>query len=191
VLVTTVLAYALLVGFFLIEGFVRQGKDSKNMDRTAQDKGSTTFVSVVMGMAFVLIPLTPLLNWWGVGSLHILWLGIVGLVLGAVGLVVRYVAFTTLGRFFSRILREVEDHQLVTSGIYGYIRHPGYLSDFLIFIGAALAMGNLIVMIVIPVTFVAAYAYRIHIEEEMLIGIFGERYREYQKASKRLIPFIF
>jgi len=38
---------------------------------------------------------------------------------------------------------------------------------------------------------VVAYAYRIRTEERMLVEIFGERYREYQKHSKRLIPFIF
>jgi len=190
VLIIYVLAYALLVGFFVIERFARRGKNTKNMDRTSHDKGTTTFVSIVMGMAFILLPISPLLNWFGIGAVYILWIGILGLLLGITGLAIRYVAFTTLGRFFSRTLREAENQTLITSGIYIYIRHPGYLSDFLIFIGVALAMNNLISIIIIPISFVPAYAYRIHIEEKMLNEIFGKQYKEYQKTSKRLIPFI-
>jgi protein-S-isoprenylcysteine O-methyltransferase Ste14 len=87
-------------------------------------------------------------------------------------------------------LRETEGHSLVTTGIYKHIRHPGYLSDFMIFIGAAMAMGNLIPLVLIPVTFTFAYAYRIKIKKKMLIEIFGDDYVAYQKVSKRLIPYI-
>ena len=34
------LAFALYLGFFLFERFVRKGEDSKNMNRTAHDHGS-------------------------------------------------------------------------------------------------------------------------------------------------------
>jgi len=186
-----IFAYLLLVGFFVIEFFVRQGKDTKNMDRTAHDRGSTTFVSAVMGTAFILLPISPLLNYLGFCAFHNQAVGWVGVLFGIGGLIVRYLAFTTLGRFFSRILRETEDHALVTNGIYKYIRHPGYLSDFLIFIGTALAMGNMFTLVLVVVTFVPAYAYRMHTEERMLIEIFGDQYRLYQTSSKRLIPFIF
>jgi len=190
-LIIYILAYALIVGFFLIERFVRQGKDTKNMKRTGHDKGSTTFVSAAMGTAFVLLIAAPFLIYWRIATFHCLWLGIVGLAAGAGGLAVRSVAFTTLGRFFSRTLRQTENHTLVTNGIYRYIRHPGYLSDFMIFIGAALALGNLILIIIIPAVFIPAYMYRIHVEETMLLGIFGEQYAKYRKKSKRLVPFIF
>ena len=183
-------AYVLLAGFFVIERFVRCGEDSKNMTRTSSDKGSTSFISVVMGMAFILLPVTPLLNWLGIGGFFVLWIAVCGLFLGMVGLVIRYIAFTTLGRFFSRTLKKAENHVLITNGIYKYIRHPGYLSDFLIFIGVALAMNNLIPIIIIPITFTVAYAYRIRIEEKMLLEIFGKQYSEYQKTSKLMIPFV-
>jgi protein-S-isoprenylcysteine O-methyltransferase Ste14 len=180
----------LLAGFFGIERFVRRGKDTKNMNRTDHDKGTTTVISIVMGMAFILLPVSPFLNWLGIGAVLILWIAVFGVSIGIVGLAIRYAAFTTLGRFFSRTLREAENHTLITNGIYKYVRHPGYLSDLLIFIGVALAMNNIITMIIIPITFTPAYAYRIHIEEKMLIKIFGKQYCEYQKTSKRLIPFI-
>lgn len=189
-LIIYILAYAVFAGFFVIERFVRRGKDTKNMDRTKHDMGSTTFISIVMGAAIILLPVSPLLNWLGIGAIRSFWLSIIGLLFGITGLIIRYIAFTTLGRFFSRTLRETENHTLVTNGIYQYIRHPGYLSDLLIFIGIALAMSNLIPIVIIPVTFAPAYIYRIHVEEKMLIEIFGEQYRKYQQTSKRLIPFV-
>ena len=189
-LIIYILAYALFAGFFAIERFVRNGKDTKNMNRTSHDKGSTTFISIVMGFAIIILPITPLLNWLNIGFIHIFLLSLLGLLLGIIGLIVRYIAFITLGRFFSRTLREAENHTLITHGIYKYIRHPGYLSDLLIFIGLALAMNNLIPIIFILLTFAAAYTYRILTEEKMLIEIFGSQYKEYQKSSKLLIPFI-
>ena len=185
------LAYSLIAGFFLIEYSVRRGKDTKNMNRTEHDKGSTMIISIVMGAAFILLLVSPLLTWLGIYAIYQPIIRVAGLLLGVGGLIVRYAAFTTLGRFFSRTLREAEDHTLVTNGIYKYIRHPGYLSDFMIFIGVTMAMGSLICIIFIPVAFSFTYAYRIHVEEKMLIEIFGNRYRVYQKTSKLLIPFVF
>lgn len=185
-----VLAYSLIAGFFVIEYSVRRGKDTKKMSRTEHDRGSTTIISIVMGAAFVLLPVSPLLTWLGVCTVHQPIIRVAGLLLGAGGLFVRCVAFTTLGRFFSRTLREAEGHTLVTNGIYKYIRHPGYLSDFMIFIGAAMTMGNIIPLLFIPASFSFAYAYRIYVEEKMLVEIFGDQYKAYQKTSKRLIPFV-
>ena len=189
-IVIYILAYALILGFFLVERFVRRGKDTKNMDRTEHDRGSTTFVSFAMGTTFVLLLAAPFFIWLRIAMLNCLWLSVIGLALGAGGLAVRASAFTTLGRFFSRTLRGAEGHTLVKTGVYRYIRHPGYLSDFMIFIGAALALGNLILIIAVPVLFIPAYIYRIRVEEKMLVELFGQQYIEYMKTSKRLIPFV-
>ena len=161
------------------------------MDRTSFDKGSTTLISVAMGMAFLAIPLSPLFNLLNIGAVFTMGMSITGILLGVLGLFIRYLAFTTLGRFFTRILRETDGHVLVTQGIYQYIRHPGYLSDIMIFVGGSLAMGNLIPMITVPILFAVAYSYRIHVEEGMLLEMFGQAYAAYQKTSKRLIPFVF
>jgi len=110
--------------------------------------------------------------------------------MGVIGLVIRYHSFTTLGRFFTRTLRETDSHTLVTTGIYAHIRHPGYLSDILIFWGASLAMNNAVTIIVVVVLFIPVYVYRIHTEEQMLTQIFGQQYRDYQSSTKRLIPYV-
>ena len=190
-IIAYICAYAFLVIFFVFERFVRKGKETKDMNRTAYDKGSTTFISVAMGAAFILAPISPLLNYFHIADVFNIRTGAVGIVLSVAGFIVRYLAFSTLREFFTRTLRKTENHTLVTHGIYRRVRHPGYMSDLLIFIGMALAMGNLITIIAVPVLFLPAYLYRINIEEKMLIDIFGDSYTEYQKTSKRLIPFVY
>jgi protein-S-isoprenylcysteine O-methyltransferase Ste14 len=184
-------AYVLLIGFFLFERFVRKGKETKNMSRTEFDKGSTTLISIAMGTAFIIVPFSPLLNYFNVADVVNIWSSVAGILIGVSGFAIRYLAFSTLGKFFTRTLRKTENHTLVTNGIYKHIRHPGYLSDILIFVGMSLTMGNLISIIAVPIMFFPAYIYRIYTEEKMLIDIFGNSYMEYQKTSMRLIPFIY
>lgn len=78
---------------------------------------------------------------------------------------------------------------LVTSGVYRYIRHPLYLSLFLLcwgyffkhpsLPGSALALAASIFLVA------AARA-----EEIENIRYFGEAYREYMKRSKMFVPFV-
>jgi len=182
-------AYLMLLGFFLIEGFLRRG--SKDRRKTKFDRGSTAFISAIMGVSFILLFVTPLLNYFDAENIPWPLVGGIGICLGTVGLVIRCVAFSTLGRFFTRTLQETEHHALVTNGIYRYIRHPGYLSDILIFLGVGMTLRNWIPVAFVAVTFAAGYAYRIKTEEKMLVEVFGEAYVSYQKRSKRLLPFLF
>ena len=191
------LAYLILIGFFVIERFVRVGQ-TRDMSRDPSDRGSTTIVSIVMGLAFILIPLSPLFDWLGVGAIGRapawsatparLAVAGLGLVFGLAGLVVRYLALTQLGRFFTRTLRQTDQHQLVTTGVYRRLRHPGYLSDLLIFVGTALAMTNWMTAAIVLVSFIPAYLYRIGVEEQMLLAAFGQAYADYRRTSKRLLP---
>jgi protein-S-isoprenylcysteine O-methyltransferase Ste14 len=102
----------------------------------------------------------------------------------------RLIARRTLGKHFSYALRTLEDHQLVTQGIYGHLRHPAYTGDLLVQLGVTLLFsslaGFLLMLLLIP-----CFLYRIKIEEEMLGERFGERYRAYAKRSKRLLPYVY
>jgi len=54
-----------------------------------------------------------------------------GLVLFVVAVAVRVTAIRALGRFWSLHLEIRQDHQLITEGIYGSLRHPAYLAIML------------------------------------------------------------
>ena len=79
---------------------------------------------------------------------------------------------------------------LVKSGLYGYIRHPLYLSIIL------LGTGVLLKQIAIPqlclgaLNLIAIYLTAI-IEEREMIARFGDEYRIYMRQTKMFIPFLF
>ena len=174
---------------FLIEKFLRKG--SKDMRKTKFDKNSTNLISAVMGITFILLFIAPILKHFEIGKIVYYWVGFIGLLIGGIGIVVRCMAFYALGRFFTRTLQKSVNHTLITNGIYKYIRHPGYLSDILIFLGVGMELLNWIPILLIVAAYPATYCYRIKMEERMLIEIFSESYIYYQKYSKKLIPFIY
>ncbi|KAF8893038.1 hypothetical protein BD779DRAFT_1670036 [Infundibulicybe gibba] len=64
------------------------------------------------------------------GRLRILPISSVGLGLALFGCLLRFYCFRTMGQFFTFDRKIREDHQLITSGPYGIVRHPSY-SGFL------------------------------------------------------------
>lgn len=80
--------------------------------------------------------------------------------------------------------------ELVTTGIYYYIRHPFYSS--LLFLGWGILFKNIsgigILLAVITTILLIIAAGKEEIEN---IQYFGEKYREYMKRTKMFVPFIF
>jgi protein-S-isoprenylcysteine O-methyltransferase Ste14 len=78
---------------------------------------------------------------------------------------------------------------LVKSGIYGYIRHPLYLSIFLLGTGIVLKNPASLQIILGVINLIAVYITAL-IEEKEMIAKFGDDYRIYRKETKMFIPFI-
>jgi protein-S-isoprenylcysteine O-methyltransferase Ste14 len=78
---------------------------------------------------------------------------------------------------------------LVKSGIYGYIRHPLYLSIFLLGTGVMLKNPAPPQLILAVINLVAVY-FTARIEEHEMNVKFGEEYKMYMKETKMFIPFI-
>ena len=78
---------------------------------------------------------------------------------------------------------------LVKSGIYGYIRHPLYLSIFLLGTGIMLKNPEKVQLVLGIVNLIAVYI-TARIEENEMIAKFGDQYRIYMKETKMFIPFI-
>jgi len=78
---------------------------------------------------------------------------------------------------------------LVKTGIYKYIRHPLYLSVFLLGTGVMLKDPGP-VQLVLGVINMTAVFLTAKIEEDEMIKKFKDEYRTYMKESKMFIPFI-
>jgi len=79
--------------------------------------------------------------------------------------------------------------QLVKSGIYKYIRHPLYLSLFLLGTGVILKNPDSAQLILGVINIIALW-FTARIEENEMIKKFGDDYRVYITESKMFIPFI-
>lgn len=113
-----------------------------------------------------------------------------GLALFAAGILVQSIAMIQLKGAYTVRLGVKPEQKLVTGGLYRIVRHPGYLSYLMSLSGIGLAMGSLLtfLLLIIVVIFLIK---RIDEEEKMLIIEFGEKYLEYMKRTKRLIPMIY
>jgi len=87
-------------------------------------------------------------------------------------------------------LQIMKDHQLVKDGLYKHIRHPIYLGETLRNCGIVMLLSSIYGILFIVVATVLLL-FRIEIEERMLIEAFGEEYKEYQKNTKKIIPYIY
>ena len=115
------------------------------------------------------------------------WLGVA---LFAAGGVLRIWPVFVLGRRFSGLVAIQPGHTLVTSRVYGVIRHPSYLGLLVNALGWALAfrsgVGVLLTALLVPPLLV-----RIHAEERLLRDQFGSEYEAYCRRTWRLIPGLY
>ncbi len=128
-----VVAYLLIMGFFAIEVFLRQGTAARSLEATDSDKGSTRLIGASFGVAVVLPLLLDLLQVGQIASPGVSWLGLVVMLLG---LGLRVWSMRVLGTYYSRTLRVADEQVIVTQGPYRIIRHPGYLGTILVWLGA-------------------------------------------------------
>lgn len=116
---------------------------------------------------------------------------ITGLVVIAVGFIIRWTAIIQLGKMFTVDVAIVDNHQLNTSGIYQVVRHPSYLGLIMIIYGLSFLMSNLLSIVIVIVPVFIALNYRITVEEKTLTAEFGGQYEIYKSKVKKLIPFIY
>lgn len=115
---------------------------------------------------------------------------VLGFALMLIALVVNRLAARELGRFWDRLVIQ-DEHRLVTSGIYGVVRHPIYTSYILLFLGNMIFFQSLWASLLLLAVCALWFGTRIKIEEGMLLRKFGEDYARYMRETKRLVPFLF
>jgi protein-S-isoprenylcysteine O-methyltransferase len=110
----------------------------------------------------------------------------------ALGATLRWWAMHTLGEFFTRTLTTLAEQRVIEAGPYRWVRHPGYLSQFLVLVPFAALLSQSWLPATAGLLLLAAiYARRIRFEEEMLRSRFGEAWMRYAGRTWRLVPFVY
>jgi protein-S-isoprenylcysteine O-methyltransferase Ste14 len=82
-----------------------------------------------------------------------------------------------------------EGHELVERGPYRFVRHPIYAGILTMFFATALALGHLAGFAATLLMF-ASFWIKLRDEEKLMLQQFPDRYADYQRCAKRIIPFI-
>ncbi|MFW9913204.1 MAG: methyltransferase family protein [Candidatus Thorarchaeota archaeon] len=115
-------------------------------------------------------------------------IGVAFLLLGSTVLLASRVQ---IGRYGGPRITIEEDHRLVTTGMYGYIRNPQYLGFLLLLFGYAFSLGSILVAFLTTIGLFMIFRSRIILEEELLLATFGDEYREYMQRTWCLIPLFY
>lgn len=116
------------------------------------------------------------------------WTGWVGTLLLAAALTIHWQAYATLGRNWSPKLDVRGEQELVTTGIYGVLRHPIYTGMILWGLAHPLLFHNWIAGLAMLAAFTPLLLIRIPREEKMMIEHFGDAYRAYMAHTGGIIP---
>ena len=169
--------------------------------KKSQRKPSTVYVAFIFAMAFEMfgIPMSMYILAWAFGGVlpdGILWghtlysyIGHTGMYLGTIFMLTG-VALVVMGwrvvykRYWSK---EEGKGELVTSGIYRYIRHPQYTGFLLITLGMLCEWATLPMLIMYPIR-VWLYARLARKEEADMRVEFGPAYDEYRAKTGMFLP---
>lgn len=110
-----------------------------------------------------------------------------GLALTVLGLAFTVWARGHLGANWSGTVTRKQDHELIRSGPYAWVRHPIYSGLLLAFLGCLFARGD--VGALLGCTLMSyGVARKIRIEERWLSETFGEAYARYREQVSMLVP---
>ena len=142
----------------------------------------------VIGLLAAYLPAyTDRKEFWTIDGDTVRWLGVVLFVAGGV---LRLWPVFVLGHRFSGLVAIQPGHTLVTTGIYGVIRHPSYLGLLVNSLGWALAFRSGVGVLLTALTIPPLLA-RIRAEETLLRTQFGAEYDAYRARTSRLIPGLY
>jgi protein-S-isoprenylcysteine O-methyltransferase Ste14 len=182
-----IISFSFLYSFFEI--FMSRRQRSKRNISKSGDKGSIwlLFVSISIGywLSFIVAATK-------IGRIyHWDTFFVIGSILAIIGLIIRVTSILTLRQQFTYTVTKIQNHELIETGLYKCIRHPGYLGQLIIFLGISTSLSNWLSILLMIVPVFLGYLNRIIVEEKFMIEQMGQKYIDYQKRTKRLIPTIY
>jgi len=180
---------ALAITLFALAGAA--AFSSGNLSPGIREDRANRWVIVAFGIIGLLAAYLPAYTdrkeFWTLDGDTVRWIGVV---LFAAGGALRLWPVFVLGRRFSGLVAIQPGHTLVTSGLYGVIRHPSYLGLLLNALGWALAFRSGVGVLLTAMLILPLLA-RIHAEERLLRTQFGGEYDVYCNRTSRLIPGLY
>ena len=109
--------------------------------------------------------------------------------LSAAGLILAFWARSHIGQYWSASIALKQDHRVVQTGPYAYLRHPIYTGILLAFLGQLLVTGQYRGILGLGLI-IAALVQKALSEEGLLLQSLGAAYLDYRRNTGFLLPKI-
>jgi len=177
----------------IAEMAIRAPISKKQRKEAKSERRVSTQEKVLLGLLFLAMFFLPLFysatNWLDFANYSLPnWAGWLGAILIIFALVIFWRAHADLGLNWSPSLEIRTEHKLITNGIFGYIRHPMYASQWVWVIAQPLLLQNWIAGFLNLLVFIPFYIFRVRAEEQMMLDTFGDEYREYMNRTGAVFP---
>ena len=170
--------------------YMRRGNESgQTISRTREERLTLPLlasISVLGSIAGVVYVFAPQRMGWAMLPMPT-WSRWVGAGLGSVSVLLFAWTHHALGKNWSLALVTKEEHTLVSSGPYRWVRHPMYTTIFLQALAFFLLSANWLIGLTGLGTSILAVA-RVGEEEALMIEEFGDQYRAYMERTGRFLP---
>ena len=177
----TITLYFLRTDPHLIENRLKAGPRAES--RPAQKL--ILFFAVILSLALVILPGLDHRFGWSVVPVPLVLLGDLGVV---AGMSITFFVFRANTHAAATVKVE-ENQQVISTGLYGIVRHPMCFGALVLFIATPLALGSFWTILVVPLLF-AVLALRL-LDEERFLRANLPGYTAYcQKVRFHLIPFL-
>ena len=120
------------------------------------------------------------------------WWVTLGFALTVLGQATRTTAMAQAGSNFNHVVqaKKKEGHELVTHGVYAWLRHPSYFGFYWWGLGTQVVLGNGVCLVGYTIALWRFFRDRIEKEERFLVRFFGEEYLRYRERTVVGIPFL-
>ena len=167
----------------------RGGQSDQTISRTREERLALpllAFINVLGTIAGFVYVFAPQRTRWATLPTPT-WSRWVGVGLGVASLPLFAWTHHALGKNWSLALVTKEEHTLVSSGPYRWVRHPMYTVIFLQGLAFFLLSANWVIGISGLVTSTLCVA-RVRDEEGLMVEEFGDQYRAYMERTGRFLP---
>lgn len=149
-----------------------------------------TSISIMIWLIYIILYIIfddYIRNLWSFAFLSFDIYIIIGIIVIIISFIIESLGIKALGLNF-RIELPLEETELITSGIYRFIRHPIVFGIFILFIGNFLIIPNLFTLI-ISIFNIITFNSKVRDEEKFLSTRFGDIYEDYRLKVGRYLPF--
>ncbi len=162
----------------------------KGIETDQMGKGKVGFVKAVemtLKVVTILVPLAEIVSIILNTAPFDNWLRIIGAVIGFLGVLVFAASVITMKDSWRAGVSETEKTELVTDGIYQISRNPAFLGFDLVYIGLLLMFFNWVLFGISCLAMLMLHLQIVNVEEDFLIGAFGQEYLDYRKRVCRYL----